>query len=127
MAKDPLRVFIADDSALIRERVAELLSQVDDVRVVGQADNAPTAEDGIRATTPDVAILDIRMPGGNGIDVLRRVKRVQPGRPSFIMYSAYGLPQYRKACADAGADFFFDKSTESHKLADAIRMLASRR
>jgi len=67
------------------------------------------------------------MPGGTGIDVLRKVKRGQPGGPSFIMYTNYGNPQYRTACAEAGADFFFDKATETKTLAEAVRMLASRR
>jgi DNA-binding NarL/FixJ family response regulator len=122
-----LGVFIADDSKVIRERLAELLATVDGVAVVGEATDVPSAQRGIQSTRPDVAILDIRMPGGSGIDVLRAVKRGQPGGPSFIMYTNYGLPQYRQACAEAGADFFFDKATDGAKLADAIRMLAARR
>lgn len=123
----PLGVFIADDSATIRERLAELLSTVEGVTVVGEAADVPSAQTGIQTTNPDVAIVDIQMPGGTGIDVLRNVKRGQRGGPSFIMYTNYGTPQYRKACADAGADFFFDKATDTRTLADAIRMLASRR
>jgi two-component system response regulator DevR len=122
----PLGVFIADDSAVIRERLAELLAGVEGVVVVGQAEDVPSAERGIQATNPDVAIVDIQMPGGTGIDVVRNVKRGKPGGPSFIMYTNYGLPQYRKASAEAGADFFFEKSTDSRTLADAIRMLAAR-
>ena len=125
-APHPISVFIADDSDVIRERLVELLSGVAGVVVVGVAADVPAARSGIEQTNPDVAILDIRMPGGSGIDVLRSVKRGGARPPAVIMYTNYGLPQYRKACADAGADFFFDKSTESHKLADAIRTLAAR-
>ena len=107
--------------------MAELLSQLDGVAVVGQAEDAPSAQKGIQTTNPDVAIVDIQMPGGNGIDVVRNVKRGRLGGPSFIMYTNYGLPQYRKASAEAGADFFFDKATDSRALADAIRMLAAKR
>lgn len=120
-------MFIADDSETVRERLAELLSTVDGVSVVGQAGDVQSAQSGIQSTRPDVAIVDIQMPGGSGIDVVRTVKRGQPGGPSFIMYTNYGTSQYRKACADAGADFFFDKGSETRALADAIRMLASRR
>jgi DNA-binding NarL/FixJ family response regulator len=120
-------VFIADDSAVIRERLAELLAGVEGVVVVGQAEDVSSAERGIQTTNPDVAIVDIQMPGGSGIDVVRNVKRGKPGGPSFIMYTNYGLPQYRKASAEAGADFFFEKSTDSRTLAEAIRMLAARR
>jgi DNA-binding NarL/FixJ family response regulator len=123
----PLGVFIADDSEVIRTRLAELLSGVEGVTVVGQAADVPSAQEGIQASQPDVAIVDIRMPGGSGIDVVRAVKRGMSGGPSFIMYTNFGLPQYRAACAEAGADFFFDKATDGARLADAIRMLAARR
>lgn len=103
-----------------------MLSEIKDVTVVGDAGDVATAQQGIESTRPDVAIMDIRMPGGSGIDVVRNLKRGKPGGPSFIMYSNYGLPQYRQASAEAGADFFFDKTTDTQKLADAIRMLASR-
>jgi DNA-binding NarL/FixJ family response regulator len=119
-------VFIADDSAVIRDRLRELLSDIHDVAVVGDAVDVASAQQGIEATRPDVAIVDIRMPGGSGIDVVKNLKRGRPGGPSFIMYTNYGLPQYRQASAEAGADFFFDKGTETQKLADAIRMLAAR-
>lgn len=120
-------MFIADDSAVIRERIAEMLASMENVVVVGEAADVATAETGITTTKPDVAIMDVRMPGGTGIDVVRRLKQRQRSGPSFIMYTSYGLPQYRKASADAGADFFFDKSSDGKKLADAIRMLAARR
>jgi len=123
----PLGVFIADDSPLIRERLVEMLSAMENVVVVGQADDIPTSERGIRATKPDVAIIDIRMPGGTGIDLVRRLKCEHSSGSSFILYTSYGMPQYRKASADAGADFFFNKAADSGKLADAIRMLTVQR
>ena len=121
----PLGVFIADDSAVIRERLAELLATLENVTVVGEAADVASAEAGIQSTNPDVAIVDIRMPGGSGIDVLRKVKRLG-SRPSVIMYTNYGLPQYRRACTDAGADYFFDKARDTSALAAAIRQLAVR-
>jgi DNA-binding NarL/FixJ family response regulator len=128
--KDPLNkvlnVFIADDSAVVRDRLAELVAQVGGLRVVGQADDAPSAEDGILSTRPDVAIVDIRMPGGSGIDVVRRVRQSAENKPTFIVHSNYAYDQFRKACADAGADFFFEKGTETHRVSDALRMLATR-
>jgi two-component system, NarL family, response regulator DevR len=121
-----LNVFIADDSAVVRDRLAELIAQVGGLRVVGQADDAPSAEDGILTTKPDVAIVDIRMPGGSGIDVVRRVRETAENKPTFIVHSNYAYDQFRKACADAGADFFFEKGTETHRVSDALRMLATR-
>lgn len=118
-----LGVFIADDSPVIRQRLADLLAEIDGVHIVGEAADVPSATRGISSTRPDVAIVDIRMPGGSGIDVVKSIRK-DTGGPSFIMYTNYGLPQYRQACADAGADFFFDKATDGHKLTDAIRKLA---
>lgn len=109
---------------MIRERLAELLATVENVSVVGEAADVPSTERGIQATNPDVAIVDIRMPGGSGIDVLRKIKGSGGGRLCVMMYTNYGLPQYRKACADAGADFFFDKAKDTRALAGAIRQLA---
>lgn len=119
-----LGVFIADDSPVIRQRLTELLAEIDGVRIVGEAADVPSATTGITSTRPDVAIVDIRMPGGSGIDVVKSIRKEQAAAPSFIMYTNYGLPQYRQACADAGADLFFDKATDGQKLTDAIRKLA---
>jgi DNA-binding NarL/FixJ family response regulator len=121
-----LNVFIADDSPIVRERLVDLLAQVGGVCVVGQADDAPTAEDGILSTKPDVAIVDIRMPGGSGIDVVRRVRQASATKPTFIIHSNYAYDQFRKASADAGADYFFEKGTETHRLSEALRMLAAK-
>jgi DNA-binding NarL/FixJ family response regulator len=121
-----LNVFIADDSAVIRERLADLIGQVAGVRVVGQAEDAPGAEDGILTIRPDVAIVDIRMPGGSGIDVVKRVRRDAAHQPTFIVHSNYAYEQFRKASAEAGAEFFFEKGTETHRVSDALRALAAR-
>ena len=121
-----LNVFIADDSAVVRERLSELVAQVGGARVIGQADDAPSAEDGILSTKPDVAIVDIRMPGGSGIDVVRRVRSSAERKPTFIVHSNYAYDQFRKASTEAGADFFFEKGTETHRVSEALRMLAGR-
>lgn len=122
-----LNVFIADDSAVVRDRLADLIGQVAGVRVVGQAEDAPGAEDGILTTKPDVAIVDIRMPGGSGIDVVKRVRGDAAGhQPTFIVHSNYAYEQFRKASAAAGAEFFFEKGTETHRVSDALRALAAR-
>lgn len=122
-----LNVFIADDSAVVRERLADLVTQVGGLRVVGEAEDAPSAEDGILLTRPDVAIVDIRMPGGSGIDVVRRVSQASGRRPTFIVHSNYAYDQFRKACAEAGADFFFEKGTETHRVSEALRSLTAAR
>ena len=119
---DKLRVFIADDSATIRERLVTMALDLPDVDVVGQAQDAPGSLDGIHQTRPDVVILDIRMPGGNGIEVLRQLKMMTPA-PKVIMLTNFAHVQYRTRCEEAGADFFFDKSTEFDQLPRALEQM----
>ena len=118
-----LRVVIADDSSLVRERLAAMLGELDDVELVGQAVDAGEALRIIQERTPDVAILDIRMPGGNGIQALEAVKQRAPA-VRVIMLTAFPYPQYRQKCLQAGADYFFDKSTEFEDVARAVLALS---
>lgn len=106
-----MKVFIVDDSTVVVERLAELLKEVPEVRLAGQASDAPNAIRDIQKEKPDVLILDLQMPGGSGLDVLRAV------RPSFphlrvLVCTNYPYPQYRQECLAAGADFFLDKSID---------------
>lgn len=117
-----MKVFIADDSAPVRERLKTMLSELQGVEIIGQAGDAVEATKSILELKPDVVILDIRMPGGGGIDTLRNIKRVTPA-PRVIMLTNYPYPQYRKRCMDAGADFFFDKSSEFHKVIEVLKQM----
>ncbi|MGC9336369.1 MAG: response regulator [Anaerolineae bacterium] len=119
---DKLKVFISDDSATIRERLVTMALDLPQVDVVGQAEDVPGSLAAIRQTRPHAVILDIRMPGGNGIKVLREVKKMTPA-PQVIMLTNFAHPQYRKKCEEAGADFFFDKSTEFDKLPQALEQV----
>ena len=119
-----MKVFVVDDSPLVGERLVSLLSEVDGVDVVGSAESAEEGIEGISKSKPDVAILDIRMPAGNGIAILERIKR-HGSSPTVIMLTNYPYPQYRKKCMAAGADYFFDKSGEFQKVTDVLeRMVA---
>ena len=119
-----MRVYVVDDSPLVRDRLVALLSETDGVDVIGTAGNADAGIAGIAREKPDVAILDIRMPTGSGISVLEAVKRAEDP-PVVIMLTNYPYPQYRKKCMDAGADYFFDKSSEFQRVTDVlVRMVA---
>ncbi len=117
-----MRVFIADDSAVVRERLMALLSEVPGIEVIGEAQDAGEATECIMRLKPDAVILDIRMRGRSGIDVLRDLGRMQRP-PTVMMLTNYPYPQYRKRCMDAGAKLFFDKSTEFEKAVEALREL----
>src|SRR5262245_48216888 len=120
-----LRVFIVDDSRVTRDRLISMLRQIDEVTIIGHAEDAFSAIDSIRTLAPDVVILDIHMPGSaSGIYVLERIKSLR-NVPVMIMLTNFSYRQYRKRCVEAGADFFFDKSTEFEKIPDVLRALAS--
>jgi DNA-binding NarL/FixJ family response regulator len=120
-----VRVFIADDSVLVRERVQTRLAEMDSVRLVGQSGNAPEAITAIQRLQPDAVVLDIRMPGGNGLVVLEAVKK-GGASPLIIVLTAFAYPQHRAKYLAAGADYFFDKSAEFDQVFQVLRALQER-
>lgn len=116
----PNHVFIVDDSPVVRERLAHLISDLPDTEIIGQSDIAFEAINSIRRTKPSVVVLDISMPGGSGIYVLDSIKRERPA-PTVIMLTNFAHDQYRQKCLQMGADYFFDKSTEFEKVIDVLR------
>ena len=115
-----MRLFIADDSEILRERLVEILSEIESVEIVGQKGDTIKAIEAIERLKPDLVILDIQMPGGNGIRVLEKLKKME-APPVVFMFTNFTYLQYRKRCFDSGADYFFYKSTEFEKLIDVIR------
>jgi DNA-binding NarL/FixJ family response regulator len=120
-----MRIFVVDDSVLLREQVVSLLSEVIGLEIVGQAQYALEAFHAICDLRPDVVILDIHLIGGSGIDVLRRIKRLNPA-PIVIMLTNSTAPPYRRKCMRAGADFFLDKSSEFDHVRAIIQSLSDR-
>jgi DNA-binding NarL/FixJ family response regulator len=106
-----ISVFLVEDSALIRNRLLSMLADMPGVEVVGHADNAADAIDGILAAPPRAVVLDIQLKNGSGIDVLRAVK---PRLPAVVMIvlTNYATPEYRKPCLALGAEHFLDKTNE---------------
>jgi DNA-binding NarL/FixJ family response regulator len=88
-----------------------------------EAGDVVEAINSIQGLRPDVAILDIRMPGGNGIGVLKAI-REKNINTKVIMLTSYPYPKYRKKCMEVGADFFFDKSTEFKKICEVLKQAA---
>ena len=117
-----MKVFIADDSQVLRERLYEMLSELPEVEIMGYAQDVPEALTSIKTLKPDVVILDIRMPGGSGVDVLQEIKKDKQ-TPMVIVLTNYPYPQYRKKCMEMGADFFFDKSAEFEKVTAIFKQL----
>ena len=115
-----MKILIADDSLIVRDRLVTLLTEVHGIEVVGQAKDATEATSLAAELRPDVAILDLRMPKGSGADVLRDIKKLNP-TPKVIILTNYPHPENRKKCIDRGADYFFDKSTEFKKVMVVLR------
>ena len=117
-------VFIVDDSDSIRQRLIAMLESMADVAVVGQARSATEAIDGILATNPDSVLLDLNLGTSSGMEVLSTVHRQLP-IVEFVVLSNHSEPQYRRACAKAGARYFLDKSTEFDCVRTVIAQIAA--
>lgn len=113
------RLFVVEDSPSIRTRLVELLGEIEGARVVGEAATPDEAVAGILRTNPDCVVLDYQLIDGTGVDVLRAV---HPGFPkiAFVVLTNHPHAQYRRACMEAGASFFLDKSGEFGKLKQVI-------
>lgn len=122
LAGRDMKVFVVEDSAAVRERLVEMIDELSDVEVVGEADAYEAAVNGILATRPDVALLDISLAEGSGIDVLETVRRTLPDLRG-IMLTNYVTPQHLKAAADAGALFFLDKSSDFERIPEILEQL----
>jgi len=107
-----MKLFIADDSEMMRERIRELVLAVEGVELVGEAGDIQASIKGILDLKPDVVILDIRMPGGSGLDVLRKVKGHPQKAPLIIVLTNYPFPEYKEIAIKLGASHFFDKASE---------------
>ena len=126
MAGTDMKVFVVEDSAAVRERLVEMIREIDDVEVVGEAATYDAAVDGIMSTRPDVAVLDIKLGdgGGNGIDVLNQVRKGLPAMKAIVL-SNYATPQHMKASADAGAEYFLDKSADFERITEILEQMKS--
>jgi DNA-binding NarL/FixJ family response regulator len=108
----PVTVFIVEDSQMVRERLAEMIRGVANAAVVGEADTAGDAVEGILHARPDWVLLDLQLIRGTGLDVLRAVRAAVPDT-GFIVMTNFNTPQYRRACIEAGASHFLDKTRAS--------------
>jgi DNA-binding NarL/FixJ family response regulator len=120
----PLRIFIADDSRLVMERLVALLATVEEVQIVGAARTGSAAIRGIHHLSPDLVILDLQMPDGSGLDVLKTIKQATVP-PIVMMLTNVAYPQYRAECRQWGADYFFDKSQDFEQVVETCRKLVS--
>lgn len=120
----PLRVFLAEDSGPVRTRIADMLGGC--VAVVGEGETPRQCIDGILEKHPDVVVLDVQLEGGQGLEVLRAVRAIDPDI-AFVVFTNNALPSYRRRYLQAGAARFLDKSLEFDQLAAAVQAATATR
>jgi two-component system response regulator DevR len=113
------QVMIIDDSPRIRRRIAGLLSESSDIRIVGEAGNAADALAAVERIRPDTVILDIRLPGQSGIALLKTFKTQYP-EMAVIMLTNLNDARYREQCRKLGADHFLSKTKEFESIVATV-------
>jgi two-component system response regulator DesR len=114
-----IRVLIADDENLLRKAIASLLDLEEGIEVVAQADNGETAITLTRETSPDVVLLDLEMPGLDGIDTASRILEEHPGQP-IVLLTRHGRPGVLRRALKAGVRGFVGKTIDPERLAQII-------
>ena len=118
--KDPVRLLLAEDQVMIREALAALLSFEGDIEVVAQVGRGDEVIGAARESNPDVAVLDIEMPGMDGLAAAAALAHELPSC-RVIMLTAFGRPGYLRRAMEAGALGFVVKDAPAEQLADAVR------
>lgn len=115
-----IRILLADDQALVRGALAALLSLENDLAVVAEVERGDEVVKAALAERPDVALLDVEMPGLDGIAATRELRRALP-TCRVLVVTTFGRPGYVRRALDAGASGFVVKDTPASELADSIR------
>jgi two-component system response regulator YesN len=117
-----MRVLLADDSELILERLQEMLTIYKQVEIVGVLKNGTQALEALRMLKPDLAIVDIKMPGINGLDILRELRKDDKAIKVIIL-TFYSSVYYRRSAIKAGTDYFFSKVDDFEKISGVVAKL----
>ncbi|MBP2323014.1 DNA-binding NarL/FixJ family response regulator [Kibdelosporangium banguiense] len=118
-----IRVLVADDHAAIRAGLVLILSGADGIEVVGEAGDGATAVRMARTLRPDVALMDVRMPGMDGIEATKEL--VRDSVCDVLVLTTFDLDEYVQGALRAGAAGFLLKSVEAHRLIESIRLVAA--
>ena len=114
-----MKVLIADDSEMMLEALQEMLSPFSQVEIVAACKNGTDALEAIRSLKPDLAIVDLKMPGLTGIEVLTEIRK-ENQFTIFIILTLYSTLYYRQLAMEAGADYFFSKADDFDNIAGVV-------
>jgi DNA-binding NarL/FixJ family response regulator len=126
MASVARRVLVVDDSVLVRQGLRSILESSSELSVIGEAENGIESVSMASHFRPDVIVMDVNMPGMNGIEATKHIKAAQPAI-LVIGFSVNDDPHVQAAMREAGADAFLTKGAASTQLCDAIATLAHER
>jgi DNA-binding NarL/FixJ family response regulator len=110
-----MKVLLADDSDLILERLKEMLCSFEQVEIVASLKNGKETLDALRILKPDLAIVDVKMPGLSGLEVLKEIRK-EDKTTKFIVLTLYSSDYYRQLAELAGADYFYSKADDFDKV-----------
>jgi DNA-binding NarL/FixJ family response regulator len=123
ISSDKIRILVVDDHPVVRQGVRSILANHPDIEIVGEADSAVSLFTAIDSNPPDIVLLDIRMPGQNGIEITQRLKRERPNL-KVILLTTYDEDEFLVGALRAGADGYLLKSSSHQVLASSIRQVA---
>lgn len=124
MTAEIIRVLVVDDHALHRDGIRQILGQQPDMRLVGEAESAEAALALVNQLHPAVVLMDVRLPGMNGIEATRRLRRDHPDTRVLVV-TAYDDDEYVRGALEAGASGHLSKAAPGRELVDAVRAVAA--
>ncbi len=122
-----LKILLIDDTAIVLQQLQVIISELNNV---SHTEAVLSAEEGLKLMEgyePDVMVLDINMPGMNGIELLKKLNQSGEGKPVIIMLTNNSYAGYKDECLRLGADFFLDKSRDFLMIPSIIEMVSSRK
>ncbi|WP_306369033.1 response regulator transcription factor [Nocardiopsis sp. CC223A] len=124
---DAVRVVVVDDHPIVRDGLSGILGTEEGIEVVGEAANGREAVAVVRANDPDVVLMDLRMPGGDGIDAIGALRTAHPTRPRILVLTTYDTDRDVRRAMTAGADGFLLKDARRAELVRAVHDVAAGR
>jgi DNA-binding NarL/FixJ family response regulator len=120
---DKIKILVVDDHAILRDGIRALLSLHDDIEIVGEASDGKEAIEKAAELEPDVVVMDIAMPGMDGLEATRRMRKGK-SKPHILILTQYGNKEYILSAIKAGATAFVPKRALSSELVSAIRAVS---
>jgi DNA-binding NarL/FixJ family response regulator len=119
-----IKVLVADDHAVVRKGLRQILAETSDILVGGEASSLPEVRQRVHESRWDVVVLDISMPGGSGIELVSELRKLGP-TPRFLVLTMHPEDQYAVRAIRAGAAGFLTKESAPEKLIEAVRKIAA--